>query len=78
MSASHRPAVTRREWFLAAGRAAALAGAALLAGRAVRDTARGVAPACPAGSPCTLCARRLACTKPEARAAGTGGLRHGG
>ena len=78
MSASHPPSVSRREWFLAAGRAAALAGAALLAGRAVRDAARDVPPACPAGSPCARCSWRGACTKPEARAGGTGGLRHGG
>ena len=78
MSAVLPSPVTRREWFRAAGRSAALAGAALLAGRAVRDLGRDAPPVCPAGSPCARCAWRNTCTKPEARAAATGGLRHGG
>lgn len=70
--------VTRREWFRAAGRSAALAAMALLAGRALRDRGRAAEPVCPEGSPCGRCAWRTSCTKPAARAAvSPGGSRHG-
>ncbi len=72
---SRSPAVSRREWFRAAARAVVLAAGALLAGRSLRDHARGVRPACPEGTPCSRCAQLPSCTRPEAR---TGGIPHGG
>ncbi|OQW96010.1 MAG: hypothetical protein BWK77_06555 [Verrucomicrobia bacterium A1] len=81
--ASH--SVTRREWFRAAGRSAALAAMALPVGRALRDRGRDAAPVCPEGSPCGRCAWLATCTKPAARDARPatvtvfpGGSRHGG
>lgn len=78
MKASVPAPLTRREWFRTAGRSAALAAAALLAGRALHDRGRGAEPVCPEGSPCARCAWLASCTKPAADRMRPGGSRHGG